>query len=565
MRRNATARADGRAARGRGGVNRLRAALVLHGKIGSIDRGQGWPRAVDGAPPNLDLPLVCYAAMVRHLISANADRYDVDVFGHSWNPELGAALDAIYEPQLSGHEHEQLGRNRRLCLMIGMKLRVMTTTLGLAPFSRFGGVGRGADSCERTASHMLGMQRAIMLKARAERAGGYRYDVVVVSRWDVLWNRPLSFARLDLSGGAFSVPTFCSSQHSAIDKALESGKLNEYRRNVCGGAAHTQTQVPTAATGCVRTHRPCMADLSPRARELYLLDWWFASSSRAADDFARVGGEEMFANYTVLNSQRLNGESNPRPVVMGHAFWGMHMVWGLRAPLRFVATIEVDFSLGRAWERNGGCRGVRHLCAGPTCTVDDAISRPWQQGLPTELPAQTAPSYRYGAEQTRGACSHGTFFCARTSRLCREEALTHEPMDSYVGRLRWMKCTAGVCERLGEGRYTARCAGVLLAHWVRVWRSLPGPNETLARELSEAGAFSGGAIERRERRHASQALVALTSRAEALLAAPRVGGRPSPQLSVAAASACAADTLGKPLSALRNRTILPARNRTGRL
>ena len=83
-----------------------------------------------------------------------------------------------------------------------------------------------------------------------------------------------------------------------------------------------------------------MGDLSPRARELYLLDWWFISSSAAADGFGAVADPSLYANYTVLNQLRLNGAKNGRPTIMGHAYWGMHMVWGLRAPLRFVGDVS---------------------------------------------------------------------------------------------------------------------------------------------------------------------------------------------------------------------------------
>ena len=186
----------------------LRAALVLHGKIGSIDRGQGWTRAVDGAPPTIDVGVITYAGFARHLFEPNRGTHTIDVFGHSWSPDVGPGLDALYAPKGSKHEREESARNRALCGQIGLKLRQLTTALGsTAEFTRFGAVGRGADSCERTASHLLGMQRAIQLKAAAERAGGYVYDVVMVSRWDVLWTRPFLLSRIDLAANAFALPT----------------------------------------------------------------------------------------------------------------------------------------------------------------------------------------------------------------------------------------------------------------------------------------------------------------------------------------------------------------------
>ena len=308
------ARAHGRAKNGTsatGGRPLLRAALCFHGKLGSIDRGQGWTRAVDGAPPTIDVNVFTYAGFARHLVAANSDAYTIDVYGHSWSPEVGPALDALYQPAGSSHQPEESNRNRQLCRQIGEKLKQLTAALGSSPWQRFGVVGRGADSCERTASHLLGMQRAIRLKRAGERKGGFTYDVVMVSRWDVIWSRPFLFSRVDTSANAFSLPTFCTHASHVDHKAPLERSLHEYRRAVCGGA-HSAGQVPTAASNCNPSHRPCSGDLSTLARELYLLDWWFVSSSAAADGFALVADPALFANYTLLNQVKLIVPTNGR-------------------------------------------------------------------------------------------------------------------------------------------------------------------------------------------------------------------------------------------------------------
>jgi hypothetical protein len=171
----------------------LRAAVVLHGKLGSLDRGTGAPtRSVDGATPGLDLLVMCYATLVRHIMQPNVATHAVDVIAHSWNPPVGPVLDALYRPRISAHEPEEISRNRALCIKLGPQLRDRAAHTPNTTFHRFGAVGRGTSSCERTASHLLGMQRAILLKARAERQGGFTYDLVLVARWDVIWNRPVA-------------------------------------------------------------------------------------------------------------------------------------------------------------------------------------------------------------------------------------------------------------------------------------------------------------------------------------------------------------------------------------
>ena len=172
-------------------------------------------------------------------------------------------------------------------------------------------------------------------------------------------------AAIDLSGGGFSLPTFCtaSSHGRNPEAAADVSKSNRlFRDAACGGYANAP-QVPTASTSCPGAHRPCAPDLSPRARELFLLDWWFASESAAADRFAVVASEAEYANYTWLTLSKLTKENYGGPLLMGHGFWGMHMLWGLHAPLRFVSHIEIDFSLGRMWKVLN-CRATSSRCVG---------------------------------------------------------------------------------------------------------------------------------------------------------------------------------------------------------
>eukprot|EP00966_Prymnesium_polylepis_P291999 6743709-Prymnesium_polylepis.1 len=65
-----------------------------------------------------------------------------------------------------------------------------------------------------------------------------------------------------------------------------------FREKACGGPA-SAGMVPTASIACGGHHRPCAPDLSPEARELFLLDWWFASSSSAANSFGDVASEKV--------------------------------------------------------------------------------------------------------------------------------------------------------------------------------------------------------------------------------------------------------------------------------
>ena len=107
----------------------LRAAVVFHGKLGSLDRGTGAAtRAVDGAVPGLDMLVMCYATLMRNVIQPNLHAYAVDIITHSWNPPVGEALDSLYRPRASAHEPEQTSRNRALCFRIMPLMRELAAS-----------------------------------------------------------------------------------------------------------------------------------------------------------------------------------------------------------------------------------------------------------------------------------------------------------------------------------------------------------------------------------------------------------------------------------------------------
>ena len=114
-------------------------AIVLHGRMGGLasQHSGAAPRALrsfDGAVPSVASAAACAASLLRHVIVPNRRRYTVDVIGHSWSPEIGAALDALFAPKRSKHE---------------------SVFAPLASF-RCPITGFSPGYCHRTVSHMLG-------------------------------------------------------------------------------------------------------------------------------------------------------------------------------------------------------------------------------------------------------------------------------------------------------------------------------------------------------------------------------------------------------------------------
>lgn len=212
------------------------------------------------------------------------------------------------------------------------------------------------------------------------------------------------------------------------------------------------------------------------------------------------------------------------------AYWGMHMVWGLHSPLRFVAAIATDFSLGRVWKRDVGantCRALKAGCADPSqCSSADVLRRPWQDiATVTHMPRRQRPvEYAFGAEQTSRACGVGYFTCHGESKMCREEQTTWEPMDTTPMRRAWFECTPfGYCQQVrqafclapserrcpdptldrtfraplpliplwiappslqfGLSPYSPQCAGAMLAVWTTIWKHSPVVPNTVSFDL----------------------------------------------------------------------------------
>ena len=60
--------------------------------------------------------------------------------------------------------------------------------------------------------------------------------MVLVSRWDVLWSRPLLLSRIDLSGHAYSLPTYCTHESHVDARSKYEMEITAIRKAVCGGS-----------------------------------------------------------------------------------------------------------------------------------------------------------------------------------------------------------------------------------------------------------------------------------------------------------------------------------------
>ena len=503
---------------------RLRVAIVLHGRMGGLNSLMaGMPpratRSYDNAHPSVASAALCAASLERHFVAPNRRlNVETEVFGHSWSPEIGAALDTLFAPRRSLHERG-VQLNRFQCPLKGF----------------------AHAYCHRTVSHLLGITRAMRLKAAEERATGNTYDAVFLSRWDIMWQTPLVVLHAGLPGWqgrrerrakTFWLPRICVAPGPQGDVGLG----NRLRGQACGGGA-SPWLATQAAHQCSGLARACQSDMTAEARELYVMDWWLLiGTSRDADDFA-----EQLSERFVEHGERVLARLSVRKsgaVAMGHAWFGAQLIWAMNATLRHAGNIGVDFHLGRAWSEIDCLATKERACERPTCRASDfraPLASVWPhhthhapkstaavggggnrsaESTPSPLPPLvTVPD---PASQMAGSCEQRFFICKRGSRACGEEEARAPPMDQSRRKALFLGCAERLCappvsvEAAADAPSNAApanssaCGQAMLSLWLHVSESGGGGG---------GGGGGAGKLERVE----AMALAALRSRANGAL------------------------------------------------
>lgn len=534
-----------------------RFAIVLHGRLGGLQslRAGAAPqplRSLDGAVASVSSAAMCAASLLRHVVLPNRNRYAVDIIGHSWSPEIGAALDQLYGVRRSAHE-------------VGVPMQgFRCPDAGFAPVY-----------CHRTVSHLLGITRAMRLKRIEESSRGFRYDAVLLSRWDVLWQQPL----LDLSGlqgwhphdperrrRSVWLPRICAPVELGAEPKSEAVRLSEragaaFRGSFCGGGA-SPWLASQSARECSRAARACQTDMTAEARELYVMDWWLLLGSSAdADEFAE-GVSFRFSQHGASVLARLS-ERKRGAVAMGHAWFGAQLLWTMNATLRHVGNIGIDFHLGRAWAEID-CLAMRPSCAAKTCRASDLISSSPQLGTPwhwhENVPTARWPHHRNSSafpppvsfpdpsSQMASSCEQRYFICKRHSRMCyAADGASPHPMDRLSKKALFLGCAEGLCAKpraKGSSLATAEaasadgmrpqanstaCARLMLSLWLRVRAS---NSASLFHGLTGSHAEGANAAHSSSQdpswRRSAEAIRRYGVAADEVLTARALGGLPGP-------------------------------------
>jgi len=142
----------------------MKIALCLSGIVGG-------KKGKDGIGGDIDYKC-CYDYYYKNIISNN----DVDIFIHSWSVKHKENLNKLYLPKKSFFEPQKKFPFNKSLLFFG---------------------GKGKKNVEKYSplinSRFYSSKEVISLKKSYEKENNFKYDFVMVSRFDLMWLIPLNF------------------------------------------------------------------------------------------------------------------------------------------------------------------------------------------------------------------------------------------------------------------------------------------------------------------------------------------------------------------------------------
>ena len=150
-----------------------RAALCIRGAVSKIDSRFPYKNIMyTSNAPYINYRSV-YNSIKKHIINANSD-FDVDIFFQSWSYDIKNELVQLYNPVSCIFEDNSIYADE-----IEDKCQIA---------SDFGGI-----------SQALAIQKVLTLKEEYENNNGFKYDIVILFRPDILIWTDMIFSNYDLS------------------------------------------------------------------------------------------------------------------------------------------------------------------------------------------------------------------------------------------------------------------------------------------------------------------------------------------------------------------------------
>jgi len=123
----------------------------------------------------------CYNSIKRHIIEANSENYEFDIFCHSWAFQLKDELTALYKPKLALFEDNRLYNDD------------INRYLKNNDKNDFNGI-----------SQAITIKKSIELKETYEKLNNISYDYVILYRYDVLLWKDMILTNYNLENNIYA-------------------------------------------------------------------------------------------------------------------------------------------------------------------------------------------------------------------------------------------------------------------------------------------------------------------------------------------------------------------------
>lgn len=124
-----------------------------------------------------------YEHIKKHILVHRENGHEIDVFFHSWEPDLMQQICELYEPvrwmSQSQINFEEVAKTN------SVSREDLDPTGQLGSWSLTSKTGNGYIGPERILSHFYSVQKALELCKRWEEENGFRYDCIIKSRFDL--------------------------------------------------------------------------------------------------------------------------------------------------------------------------------------------------------------------------------------------------------------------------------------------------------------------------------------------------------------------------------------------
>jgi hypothetical protein len=170
----------------------MRSAICLYGIVGGID-GKG------GLGSNIPFK-ECYETYKKHIIDIN----NTDVFIHSWSVDAEKPLVELYKPKK--HKFQK-------------QIKFV-----YEPFIRKKYTDKNRDHGYRALSKWFSVKESIKLKKEYEIEHNFKYDWIMLTRFDTLFFTDLDFSKCDPQ--SLYVPNFNTPNGWGEDTSVKPDKIN---------------------------------------------------------------------------------------------------------------------------------------------------------------------------------------------------------------------------------------------------------------------------------------------------------------------------------------------------